>query len=50
MPEVTKAVMKAIQGLTGRSRATEKMEDWLYRWEYAAADPADHDLSAIDFR
>ena len=48
VPEVAKAVMQAIQGLTGRSLAGERMEDWLYRWEYAAADP-DHDLGAIDF-
>ena len=39
---------KAIEGLTGRSLAGGKMEDWLYRWEYAAANP-DHDLGAIDF-
>ena len=48
VPDVAKAVMQAIERLTDRSLAGGKMEEWLYRWEYAAADPG-HDLEMIDF-
>ncbi len=48
VPEVARAVMLAIEGLKGRSLAGGEIEGWLYRREYAAADP-DHDAGEIDF-
>ena len=53
VPEVAKAVMQAIEELRGRSLAGGEIDDWLYRWDYAAADPdhgdPDHDVGEIDF-